>query len=57
VLCEHRSSKHIQQVHVHPRFSPDGGEVLYTSDVSGYGNLYLVDVPAFETLPKLEDED
>ncbi len=57
VLCEHRSSKHIQQVHVHPRFSPDGGEVLYTSDLSGYGNLYLVDVPAFETLPKLEDED
>lgn len=55
VLCEHRSSFHIQNVHVHPRFSPDGSQVLYTSDVSGYGNLYLVKVPEFESLPKIKD--
>lgn len=54
VLCRHRSSGHVQVTHVHPRFSPDGTQVLYTSDTSGYGNLYLVDVPEFESLPELE---
>ncbi|MBI4530539.1 MAG: PD40 domain-containing protein [Candidatus Latescibacteria bacterium] len=53
VLCEHRSSSHIQQVHVHPRLSPDGAHVLYTSDRSGYGNLYLAEIPEFESLPLL----
>jgi oligogalacturonide lyase len=53
VLCEHRSSGHIQQTHVHPRFTPDGSHVLFTSDVSGYGNVYLAKVPKFESLPEL----
>jgi oligogalacturonide lyase len=53
-LCEHRSSCHIQQVHVHPRFAPDGKQVLYTSDVSGYGNVYLADVPDFDSLPEVK---
>ncbi|MBN1674772.1 MAG: PD40 domain-containing protein [Kiritimatiellae bacterium] len=53
-LCMHRSSQHVQQVHVHPRFSPDGRQVLFTSDMSGYGNVYLADVPdRFEALPEL----
>lgn len=55
VLCQHRSSMHIQQTHVHPRFSPDGGYVLFTSDVSGYGNLYRVAVPDFASLPDARD--
>jgi hypothetical protein len=25
VLCEHRSSSHVEKVHVHPSFSPDSG--------------------------------
>ncbi|MBV7336640.1 oligogalacturonate lyase family protein [Chloroflexi bacterium TSY] len=54
-LCQHRSSMHIQQTHVHPRFSPDGSYVIFTSDVSGYGNVYKVDVPEFESLPLLEN--
>ena len=54
-LCEHRSSMHIQQTHVHPRFSPDGSYVVFTSDVSGYGNVYMVDVPEFESLPPISD--
>ncbi len=54
ILCEHRSSMHIQQTHVHPRFTPDGSQVVYTSDMSGYGNVYLVDVPDFQTLPTLD---
>ncbi len=52
-LCQHRSSMHIQQTHVHPRFSPQGQYVLFTSDVSGYGNLYKVDLPEFESLPEI----
>lgn len=54
-LCSHDSSFKIQQVHVHPRFNADTTQVLFTSDVSGYGNLYLVDIPEFESLPLLTD--
>lgn len=56
VLCKHRGSFHIQQVHVHPCFSPDSTKILFTSDMSGYGNVYLVDVPAFESLPILKED-
>jgi oligogalacturonide lyase len=52
-LCRHRGSWHVQAVHVHPRFSPDGNQVLYTADPNGYGNLYLADVPAFDSLPEV----
>jgi len=55
LLAEHRSSMHFQQVHAHPRFTPDGREVLFTSDRSGYGNLYLAEVQEFESLPKLDE--
>jgi oligogalacturonide lyase len=51
-LFGHRGSWHIQTVHVHPRFSPDGRQVLCTADPNGYGNLYLVDVPEFDSLPR-----
>ena len=54
LLCTHRCSRHIQQLHVHPRFSPDGTQVLFTSDMSGYGQLYLADVPPFDSLPAAE---
>lgn len=53
VLCEHRSSMHVQKSHVHPRFTPDGEAVLFTSDASGYANLYLADLPAFDDLKPL----
>ncbi|MHC5034545.1 MAG: oligogalacturonate lyase family protein, partial [Planctomycetota bacterium] len=53
VLCEHRCSFHVQAVHVHPRFSPDGSYVIYTSDATGYGNVYRVSVPDFDALPPL----
>ncbi|ULT58196.1 oligogalacturonate lyase family protein [Neobacillus drentensis] len=52
ILCKHRGSFQIQQVHVHPRYTPDGTKILFTSDRTGYGNIYLVDVPDFENLPK-----
>ncbi|WP_042462371.1 oligogalacturonate lyase family protein [Neobacillus dielmonensis] len=55
ILCKHRGSFHVQQIHVHPRFSPDGTQILFTSDMNGYGNVYLAEVPDFESLPKLID--
>lgn len=54
-LCQHRSSMHIQQTHVHPRFSADGSHVVFTSDVSGYGNVYRVAIPDFDALPDIDD--
>ncbi len=45
VLCEHRCSARTQMLHVHPRFTPDGTHVLFTSDMEGYGDVYMVDIP------------
>ena len=53
LLCRHRCSFHTQQLHVHPRFTPDGKGVIYTSDMKGYGDVYLVEVPEFESLPSV----
>ncbi|TBL70776.1 oligogalacturonate lyase family protein [Paenibacillus thalictri] len=53
LLAEHRCSFHVQKVHAHPRFSPDGSKLLFTSDRSGYANLYLLDIP--EDLDRLPD--
>lgn len=54
VLCELRCSFHSQKVHAHPRFTRDGKKLLFTSDKSGYANLYLVELPeSFDTLPLL----
>ncbi|MFQ3630201.1 oligogalacturonate lyase family protein [Roseiflexus sp.] len=50
-VAYHRGSFQVQITHVHPRFSPDGRQILYVSDDSGYGNLYLTDTPDFESLP------
>ena len=55
VLCEHRSSMQTQHSHPHPRFNEAGDQVLYTSDITGYCNVYLVDVPEFESLPLLSE--
>jgi oligogalacturonide lyase len=46
----------LQQSHPHPRFTSDGKKVLYTTNVSGYCNVYLVDVPEFESLPAINNE-
>ena len=53
-LCIHASSRHQQFVHVHPRFSKDGSQVVFTSDRTGYGSPYIVDVPEFDTLPEIK---
>jgi len=51
-LAWHRGSFHTQQVHVHPCFSPDGKQILYTADPQGYGQVFVVDIPEFESLPE-----
>jgi oligogalacturonide lyase len=53
VLLTHRGSFQTQTLHVHPRLSPDGRQVLFVSDMSGYGNLYLAELPPFASLPLL----
>jgi oligogalacturonide lyase len=54
-VLPHRCSFQAQVLHVHPRFSPDGRQILFVSDMAGYGNLYLVDTPDFDALPELGD--
>jgi oligogalacturonide lyase len=51
-LAWHRGSFHTQQVHVHPCFSPDGKHIVYTADPQGYGQVFMVDIPEFESLPE-----
>ncbi|MFV1965197.1 MAG: oligogalacturonate lyase family protein [Pirellulaceae bacterium] len=51
VLCRHDSTMRIQQAHPHPRFSPDGKYVIFTSDCSGHCNVYKVNITEFERLP------
>ncbi len=55
LLCEHRSSSHIQHVHPHPRFTPDGTHIVFTSDRSGYGQVYEIEVPAFDDLEPINE--
>lgn len=51
VLAWHRGSFHIQRVHLHPCFNAEGTQVVYTADPQGYGQVFVVDVPDFESLP------
>ncbi len=50
-VLTHRGTFQVQQLHVHPRFSPDGRHILFTSDMTGYGQVYLAETPDFESLP------
>lgn len=55
LLCRHDSAMRIQQTHPHPRIAPDGGYVVFSSDRSGYGNVYRVPLVDFEALPEIEE--
>jgi len=55
LLCRHDSSMNIQQTHPHPRIAPDGSYVIFSSDRSGYGNVYRVALVDFDRLPVIEE--
>ena len=51
VLAWHRGSFHIQRVHLHPCFNAEGTQIVYTADPQGYGQVFVADVPDFDSLP------
>ena len=53
-LCRHDSSWKTQSCHVHPRVFPDGKHVLFTSDRDGYEQVYITELPEFQSLIPLE---
>jgi oligogalacturonide lyase len=53
IIAEHGSTFNGNPAHCHPRFTPDGKHVLYTSDTSGYANIYMVEVGKLDELPEL----
>ena len=56
VLCHHGSTFKNQDAHPHPRLTPDGKKVLYTSDISGNNQIYLAELPEnISNLPYLSD--
>ena len=56
ILAYHRSTFNNQHAHPHPRFTPDGKYVLYSSDLTDYSNMYLVEVGDFDDLPLLTND-
>lgn len=55
VLCMHDGSFFYGSHHPHPRFTADGKQILFNSNVSGYCNLYMADIPEDVTaLPAVE---
>ena len=51
VLCRHGSTMRTQHAHPHPRFSPDGKYVVFTTDCSGHCNVYKASITEFDRLP------
>ncbi len=54
ILAAHGSTFNVNEAHCHPHITPDGRHVIYTSDTSGYGNLYLVEIGNPTELPELK---
>jgi oligogalacturonide lyase len=57
VLCEHWCSPFVQVCHVHPCFNGDARRVLFATDCSGYGNVFLAEVPDDITSLPLKEAD
>ena len=55
VLCMHDGSFFYGSHHPHPRFCADGRHILYNSNVTGYCQMYLAEIPEdVTTLPLLQ---
>jgi oligogalacturonide lyase len=50
-LVWHRGSFHTQRSHVHPCFSSNGKQIVYTADPQGYNQVFIVDIPEWDSLP------
>jgi len=44
-VCYHRGTWPTQSLHVHPRFSPDGRSILFTTDTEAGGRPWLLTLP------------
>jgi len=53
----HGSTFNRDSSHCHPHITPDGKKVLYTSDTTGYANIYLVEIGDVEDLKELRIDD
>lgn len=51
VLAFHGSTFNDQKSHPHASLTPDGKHVIYTSDLTGYANIYIVEIGDFYSLP------
>ena len=49
IVCEHNTSGK-KSAHVHPVFTPDGKNIIYSSDCEGKLNIYLVEVDESKTI-------
>ena len=56
ILAYHGSTFNVDPAHCHPYITPDGKYVMYTSDTSGYANIYLVEIGNVADLPELNLE-
>ena len=56
ILAYHRSTFNNQHAHPHPRFTPDNKYILYSSDLTNYSNMYLVEIGDFDELPELSED-
>lgn len=56
ILAYHRSTFNDQHAHPHPRFTPDGRHIIYTSDLTAYSNIYRVEIGDFDSLPLLTED-
>ncbi|MGI5893884.1 MAG: oligogalacturonate lyase family protein [Candidatus Merdivicinus sp.] len=52
-LAYHNSSMKQQEAHPHPRITPDGKHVMFSTDKCGYINIYLAEIP--DNLEELPD--
>lgn len=55
VLAFHRATFNEQIQHPHARFSNDGSRIVYTSDIGGYSNVYMVETGDFDSLPTVDE--
>lgn len=57
LLAFHRSSLNDQHAHPHPQITPDGKNIIYSSDLTNYSNIFMVEIGDFDSLPDVPSLD